>query len=122
MRSILREFFLAGWSVLDVHHAITHRPSGQRWQHSADRGVDNPGAWLAHRLSPWRQDGTVIRSLGQRQAGLVAQQRAEQRAERERHEALRRELAADDRHDRARQRVMALWQKIYRSGPRRLGS
>lgn len=67
MRSILRPFFLAGWTVNDVVHAVDYRPDGSLWPHEGSRGVRVPKGWLPYRLSAWVDDaGTVRRSPSQR--------------------------------------------------------
>lgn len=55
----LREYFLAGWCVLDVVKAVDFRPDGTMWPHDGARGVRRPARWLAYRLGAWRLDGTV---------------------------------------------------------------
>ena len=96
VRSCLREFFLAGWTVQDVHHALDWRPDGTRWPHDGANGIGPNGVrgWLRYRLAPWTSDGTPRRSFGQRAAAGRAEQLARQRAERERAEAARAETAS----------------------------
>lgn len=84
VRHVAREFFLAGWTVLDVHYAIDYRPDGTPVPHSGDLGVIRPADWLAHRLAAWRDEtGTVTRSRSQRLALERAEQRARTRANQE---------------------------------------
>ena len=89
VRSILREFFLAGWTIIDLHQALDHRPDGSTWPHSGAAGVENWGAWLRYRLAAWRQEGTVRRSPSQRSTAEAAAARARARARREAHEQYR---------------------------------
>ena len=90
VRSIARPYFLAGWTVADVHHAIDHRPSGTRWPHDGATGVDNVGAWLSYRLAAWRDaHGTVRRSNSQRIAAEQCHNAALARARREAEAATR---------------------------------
>lgn len=74
VRHAVREYFLAGWTVLDIHHAIDQRPDGATWRHDGADGVARPADWLAYRLAAWRDGaGTVVRSRSQR----LAAERAE---------------------------------------------
>lgn len=86
LASLLREFFLAGWTVADVQHALDTRGDGTPWPHSGAQGVRNPAGWLIHRLSAWREGGTVTRSRSQRADAERARLRALHRAEVERRE------------------------------------
>lgn len=84
--AICRPFFLAGWTVSDILHAMFWRPNTDaKYHHDADTGVDNVGAWLKHRLAKWiRPDGGFYRSPSQKQAAAQAQRAAERRAAEER--------------------------------------
>ncbi|WP_180814816.1 hypothetical protein [Kocuria flava] len=74
----LRVFFEAGWSVHDVLTALDWTPHGTRYPYSGGDYVQNPGAWLAHRLRAWlHHDGTPRRSPGQRAAAEAEQRRAQ---------------------------------------------
>lgn len=84
VRSILRPFFDAGWTLGDVLIALDIRPGDQRWPHDGDRSVDNPGAWLKYRLAAWTTDGEPRRSPSQRVRQRGAELAAERRAETER--------------------------------------
>lgn len=91
LRSCLRAFWLAGWTVLDVRHAIERRPDGTRWPHDGANGI-GPYAvrgWLAHRLAPWTTEGTARRSFTQQAAADLAHRRAVDRAHQEREQAER---------------------------------
>lgn len=86
VRSILRPYFLAGWTLSDVQHAIDRRPNGDKWPHDGADGVSNMGAWLTNRLAAWLDThGTVRRSQSQRvraeQLELAARARARREAE-----------------------------------------
>jgi hypothetical protein len=86
VRAVLREFFLAGWSVGDVILAIDRLPHDRRWEHDGATGVTNVGAWLAYRLRPWRdRTGTARRSPSQRAAAEHVLNQARQRARAEEH-------------------------------------
>ena len=93
--AICRPFFLAGWTIKDILHAIDWRPNTDAmYHHDGAHGVDNTGAWLKFRLSKWvRHDGGFYRSPSQKQTAEKAQRKAEQRAADERR--------ARDRADRA---------------------
>ncbi len=109
VRHVAREFFLAGWNVLDVHYAIDYRPDGSPVPHSGDLGVARPADWLAYRLAAWRdQTGTVSRSRSQRLALERAEQRARTRANQEAAaaEAARRAAVDDSPAARAARRTI----------------
>ena len=63
--SLIRPHLEAGWTDLDLLHAIDHDQDGsQHWQTAA---VRSPAGWLAWRLGRWRAaDGTLQRSNRQR--------------------------------------------------------
>lgn len=84
VRSVLRPFFWAGYTLGDVLMAIDLRPDGTRWPHDGADSVDNPAAWLAHRLRAWTVDGVPRRSVSQREAHRRADDRARHRAAAER--------------------------------------
>lgn len=88
VRSILWPFFQAGWTVGDVIIAMDMRPDGTRWNHDAGHGVDNVGAWLAHRLRPWTSAGEPRRSPSQRMNQEHAERLAAKRAAEERRAAI----------------------------------
>lgn len=80
--------FEAGWTVADVLHALDWTPQGVRYTHDSVTGIENPGAWFAARLRTWtHQDGTPMRSVGQRAAAEAEQRRAEALTDAERHAA-----------------------------------
>jgi hypothetical protein len=57
VRSALRVYFRAGWTVLDVRHALEVRADGTR--HIQTTAVHSPARWLAQRLGYWlAKDGT----------------------------------------------------------------
>lgn len=91
LRNCLREFFLAGWTVRDVEHAIDWKPDGSRWPHDGARGIGpiSVRAWLAHRLAPWTTEGTPRRSFTQLSDAERSRQLAIERARRERDRAER---------------------------------
>lgn len=80
VRSVLRPFFAAGWTVGDVILAIDIRPDGRRWPHDGGHSVENVGAWLAYRLRPWTSDGDPHRSPSQRRAAERSEAAAARRA------------------------------------------
>lgn len=96
VRSCLREFFLAGWTVQDVHDALDWRPDGTRWPHDGADGIGPTGVrgFLRYRLAPWTSDGTPRQSFGQRAAAARAEQMALIEADRRRN--------AEDRERAAR--------------------
>ncbi|PFG21264.1 hypothetical protein ATL40_2889 [Serinibacter salmoneus] len=82
VRSILRPFVEAGWTVGDILIAIDVRPGDARWHHDGATGVGNVGTWLAYRLRHWTSNGTPRRSPSQRITQERAQRTAEHRAQR----------------------------------------
>lgn len=96
VRSVVREFFVAGWTVLDLQHAVEWTADGTRWtldsipwtgeHHGAEREelARRAAAWLTYRLRHWRDDaGTVRRSRRQKLAAEQTERAARRRAARE---------------------------------------
>lgn len=95
VRHVVREHFLAGWTVLDIQHALDHRPDGAVWNHDGASGVARPADWLAYRLAAWcDESGTVGRSRSQRLALERAEARARTRRQRDEAAAARARRAA----------------------------
>ncbi|UYY83713.1 GntR family transcriptional regulator (plasmid) [Arthrobacter sp. YA7-1] len=86
--SSCRDFFLAGWTVADILHALDWRPDGAQWPHSGAPDTKDPWrmrGWLRHRLSAWRTEaGEPLRSRDQQESARIANLRREQEAERRR--------------------------------------
>ena len=80
LAAICSKFYFAGWTNRDVLYAIDHIPEGKPWPHDGATGVRNIGAWLIYRLKAWQADGTVIKSLTQREQADHAHRLAQQRA------------------------------------------
>lgn len=96
VRHVVREHFLAGWTVLDIQHALDHRPDGTSWNHDGANGVARPADWLTYRLAAWCDDaGTVVRSRSQRLALERAEARARTRRQRDEAAATRARRAAN---------------------------
>jgi hypothetical protein len=92
VRSLCRSFFAAGWSPLDVLHALDHDPAGRQHGYSAE--VYSPAGWIRARLAEWcRNDGTPLLSRGQLVAADRARVLADQTERRERDERGRAEAA-----------------------------
>lgn len=51
LRSILRPWLEAGWTIADVEHALNRRPDDTSWTYEA--AVRDPVAWLRWRMRPW---------------------------------------------------------------------
>ncbi|MFC8041860.1 hypothetical protein ACFUOZ_21105 [Paenarthrobacter sp. NPDC057355] len=85
MASSCRDFFLAGWTVADILHALNWRPDGTLWPHSGapeTKDAWRMRGWLRHRLSHWRTEaGEPLRSRDQQEAARAAALRREQEAE-----------------------------------------
>lgn len=96
VRSCLRAFFLAGWSVRDVEHALDWQPDGSRWPHDGANGIGPTmvRGWIRHRLTPWTTEGTPRRSFSQQAEAERAHQRAVERVRREREQAHQATVAA----------------------------
>jgi hypothetical protein len=77
--SVIREFVLAGWTTSELVAAIDRRPDQSPWEHDGAAGVDNVGAWLAHRLGAWRDGAGTVRSGPSRLAAAEAHERAARR-------------------------------------------
>ena len=77
LRSILRIWWMAGWTPADVLHCLDHKPSGELWPHTdAVRSV--PG-WIRYRLGVWLgPDGKPLPSPSQLRHAEHERQRAEQ--------------------------------------------
>jgi hypothetical protein len=78
LRSVLRPWWRAGWSVSDVLWCLDHTPDGELWPHT-DRVRHVPG-WVRYRLAAW----TGRRSPSQQRAAqhqVLATEQARRRAE-----------------------------------------
>lgn len=92
----IRDFFLAGWSVADLHHALDHRPDGGLWPYAGAPDTKEPHrvrGWLRFRLSAWRTaSGIPMPSRGQQNHAerekVLAERRAEEQAQRRQREQL----------------------------------
>jgi len=104
LASICRDFFLAGWTVADILHALDWQPDGTPWPHSGAPATKEPArirGWLKHRLTAWRtKSGEPLRSRDQHLAARAAERRRAQETEQRRRleqqaELARRRLAGD---------------------------
>ena len=97
LASICRDFFLAGWTVADILHALDWQPDGAPWPHSGAPATREPGrirGWAKNRLAAWRTvEGEPLRSKDQQAAARSAALKREQ--------ALERRRLAKERLDRA---------------------
>ncbi|GAB3214248.1 hypothetical protein GCM10027294_53060 [Marinactinospora endophytica] len=84
LRSLLRDFYLAGWTLLDCLYALDHRPDGTPHHHTHHpRHIPGLIRW---RLSLWRhQNGTIGMSRSQ----LLAHAAHKTHTQQEHHRALR---------------------------------
>ena len=104
LRHLARPFFAAGWSPLDVLHALDHAPDGR--QHGYTSPVRHVPGWLAARLAGWLgPDEVPLPSRGQHLAEGRREVLAEQAARRAR-DADARARAADYPVQAARAREM----------------
>ena len=67
VRSCLRTWFLAGWTIDDLQHALDHRPDGTRWPHDGATGIGQRSVrgWIRYRLAAWLRDELPIASPSQ---------------------------------------------------------
>lgn len=82
--SCCRDFFLAGWTVNDLVHALDHSPTGLHALDALAAGSDTARTrgWLRWRLGAWRDDhGTPMTSRTQRVAAEQAEAHARARRE-----------------------------------------
>lgn len=98
--SCLRDFFVAGWSPDDVHHALESRPDGSRWPYAGAPDTKEPyrvRGWLRFRLDAWRDtSGAPMVSRGR-------QLRADDARRKDTQQALRKQQHREDRHRQADQ-------------------
>ena len=75
LRSLTREFFVAGWCVRDVHYALDHAPDGA--EHEFVGVIRYPPGWIAARLGLWRDAADrPVPSKRQQRVAEVAAERA----------------------------------------------
>lgn len=90
----VRDFFAAGWSVADLHHALEAQPDGRPWPYSGAPDTKEPHrvrGWLKFRLSAWRDDaGAPVVSRDQQERAQREKARQEREAQQE--EARRRRV------------------------------
>ncbi|WP_427019465.1 hypothetical protein ACQCSX_22750 (plasmid) [Pseudarthrobacter sp. P1] len=83
--STCRDFFLAGWTVADLLHALDWKPDGTAWPHSGAPDTKDAWrmrGWLRHRLGAWRTEAAEpLRSRDQQAAARQAEQRRQQETE-----------------------------------------
>lgn len=88
LASICRDFFLAGWTVADILHALDWQPDGTPWPHSGAPATKEPArirGWLKHRLTAWRtENGEPLRSRDQYLTARAAEQLRAQETEQRR--------------------------------------
>ena len=88
VRSVLKPFLNAGWTVYDLENALAFRPDGTPWEMSVPEvsGNDRLTAairlrgWLRNRLGAWMRDGQPTRSPLQRQEAENSRKLADARA------------------------------------------
>lgn len=59
IRSLTREFFIAGWSAADIERALSTRPDGTPWPHdtpSDSQALQRIRPWVKYRLSAWKDE------------------------------------------------------------------
>ena len=94
IRSVFKDFFEAGWTIADLHHALDWQPAGTRWPHSGAPDVTRlcrrdaatrMRGWLKHRLNTWRtSSGEPLYSRTQREEAAHRERKALQAIERRR--------------------------------------
>lgn len=94
IRASVRDFFVAGWTIADIQHALEWMPNSNRWPHSSIPNLThlNRGeaavrlrGWLAYRLREWQtSNGEPLYSPSQRAEADRRQQLTFQAIERKR--------------------------------------
>jgi hypothetical protein len=110
-----RPFFMAGWTLGDVAHALDWMPGGKQWAHDGATGIADVGRWMVYRLQAWMRDGTVLPSRTQRQRADQARKKALRRKAMEERAARLAELPKQDDTNR---RGAALAKAILRGDAR----
>ena len=88
VRSVLKPFLDAGWTVYDLENALSFMPDGIPWAMSVPDVTGNDSmtaavrlrGWLRNRLKVWMREGQPMRSPLQRQEATRSRQLAEARA------------------------------------------
>lgn len=76
LRDEAERFFLAGWTVADLLHALCFARDGSRWPTGEEYHAEGV-CWLQHRLRNWRTpDGDIRPSVTQEAAALRVVHRA----------------------------------------------
>lgn len=74
LRSLLRPWLTAGWTVRDLTTALDQRPNGQKWTY--ETRPRSAAGWLRWRLSHWlNEDGQPLASPSQQNATTRARER-----------------------------------------------
>lgn len=103
IRSVLKPFLDAGWTVYDLENALSFMPDGTPWAMSVPDVTGNDRltaavrlrGWLRNRLSPWMCEGWPVRSPLQRREADHSRQLAEARAAAQRAQKRRESTTAD---------------------------
>ena len=103
IRSVLKPFLNAGWTVYDLENALAFMPDGTPWAMSVPEVTGNDRltaavrlrGWLRNRLGTWMRDGQPVRSPLQRQEATHSRQLAEARAAAQRVKERRENTNAD---------------------------
>lgn len=98
LRSVLRPFLKAGWTIQDLKKALDYMPDGTPWDMSVPEVTGNDRltavirlrGWLKNRLGAWMRNGQPMRSPLQRTEAETSRQRAEAYAATQRAEERRR--------------------------------
>jgi hypothetical protein len=70
---------MAGWTIIDIDHALNAMPGGEKWAHDGATGIQDVGRWMEYRLKAWMRDGTVLPSHTQRVLANARRVKAVQR-------------------------------------------
>lgn len=98
LRSVIRPFLEAGWTIYDLKKALDYMPDGTPWDMSVPEVTGNDRltaairlrGWLKKRLGAWMRNGQPMRSPLQRTEAETSRQRAEAYAATQRAEERRR--------------------------------
>ena len=90
---VCRDYFLAGYTVADILHALDWKADGTRWPHSGAPVTKNAGrmrGWMKTRLADWQlPTGEIMRSKDQR--ATAEREALKRRQETDKHRILERQ-------------------------------
>lgn len=110
VRSLCRDFFVAGWSPQDVKLALTWQKDGKLWPHATIpkyASLERIRPWVKYRLSFWREvDSSPMTSPGQKRKDEL-KQRESLRQQEVKRLAARQALIKDQAESGTKQRALS---------------